>query len=82
MTPTTDDLNRNEKRNLYGSYHTNKLIKSKIDKLMHQMAVVECNLGIDSTDQEKKKAAKEQLLILAKIKKLDPIKYDILKKVI
>ncbi len=79
---TIEELSQHEKRNLYGSYHTNKLIKSKIDKLMHQMAVLECNLGIDSTDQEKKKTVNQQLLILAKIKKLDPIKYDILKKVL
>ena len=46
------------------------------------MAGLECNLGIDSTDQEKKKTVNQQLLILAKIKKLDPIKYDILKKVL
>ena len=52
MTPTTDDLNRNEKR------------------------------GIDSTDEEREKDTQEQLIFLSKIKELDPVKYDILKKVL
>ena len=46
------DLNRNEKRELLGTYHTNKKIKNQIDNLMHQMAIIECNLGIDSTLKE------------------------------
>ena len=28
MTPTTDDLNRNEKREIFGSYNTNKQTKA------------------------------------------------------
>ena len=46
---TTDDLNRNEKREIFGSYNTNKQIKAKIDALMEKMAQIECNLGVDST---------------------------------
>lgn len=79
---TTDDLNRNEKREIFGSYNTNKLVKAKIDSLMEAMAKVECNLGIDSTYEERKKANQEQLIYLSKIKELDPVKYDILKKVL
>ena len=82
MTPTTDDLNRNEKREIYGAYNTNKQVKAKIDALMEAMAKVECNLGIDSTDEEREKANQEQLIFLSKIKELDPVKYDILKKVL
>ena len=82
MTPTTDDLNRNEKREIYGAYNTNKLVKAKIDALMESMAKIECNLGIDSTDEEREKANQEQLIFLSKIKELDPVKYDILKKVL
>ena len=55
---------------------------SKIDSIMEKMASIECNLGIDSTDEEREKAKQEQLLLLSKIKELDELKYDILKKVI
>tara|TARA_R100001230_G_C5659371_1_gene164106 strand:- start:538 stop:783 length:246 start_codon:yes stop_codon:yes gene_type:complete len=79
---TSDELSQGEIRKLYGTYNTNKVIKSKIDAIMKQMAIIECNLGIDSTDDERKKAKEEQLLLLIKIKELDPIKYDILKKVL
>lgn len=79
---TSDELSQGEIRKLYGTYNTNKVIKSKIDAIMKQMATIECNLGIDSTDDERKKAKEEQLLLLIKIKELDPIKYDVLKKVL
>ena len=82
MTPTTDDLNRNEKREIFGSYNTNKQVRAKIDALMEAMAKIECNLGIDSTYEEREKASQEQLIFLSKIKELDSVKYDILKKVI
>ena len=49
---------------------------------MHKCQIIECNLGIDSTDDERAKARQEQLILLSKIKELDPLKYDILKKVI
>ena len=49
---------------------------------MHRCQVIECNLGIDSTDEERQIAKNEQLILLSKIKELDPIKYDVLKKVI
>ena len=82
-------LNRNEKRELLGTYHTDtkilnhrpfKKIKNQIDNLMHQMAVIECNLGVDSTIKEKSSAKKQQLELLKKIKSLDEIKFNILKK--
>ena len=79
---TTDDLNRNEKREIFGSYNTNKQIKAKIDALMEKMAQIECNLGVDSTYKEVQKAKSEQLIYLSKIKELDPLKYNILKKVL
>jgi|TARA_R100001530_G_scaffold62078_2_gene44713 hypothetical protein len=81
MTPIIDDLNRLEKKELLGTYVTNKRIKSQIDNLMHQMAVLECNTGIDTTEKERKQTLKEQLVLLKKIKELDPVKYDVLKKV-
>lgn len=79
---TTDDLSKHEKRQLFGAYQTNKFVKSKIDSLMHKCQIIECNLGIDSTDEEREKAKNEQLILLSKIKDLDPLKYDILKKVL
>ena len=82
MTPTTNDLSQHEKREIFGSYNTNKQVRAKIDSLMEAMAKIECNLGIDSTDEEREKASQEQLIYLSKIKELDPVKYDILKKVI
>ncbi len=82
MTPTTDDLSQHEKRKLFGSYNTNKQTRAKIDALMEAMAKIECKLGIDSTDDERAKAKQEQLIFLSKIKELDPVKYDILKKVL
>ena len=79
---TTDELSQNEKRKLFGSYNTNKQTKAKIDALMKAMANIECNLGIDSTDKERAKAKQEQLILLSKIKELDEVKYDVLKKVL
>ena len=49
---------------------------------MEAMAKAECTLGIDSTDEEKEKVKQEQLIYLTKIKELDPVKYDVLKKVL
>ena len=79
---TTEDLSKHERRQLFGAYQTNKIVKSKIDALMHQCQIIECNLGIDSTDDERARAKNKQLVLLSKIKELDPLKYDILKKVI
>ena len=76
MTPTTDDLSQ------HGTYNTNKVTRAKIDALMQAMANLECTLGIDSTDEEREQVKQEQLIYLSKIKELDPLKYDILKKVI
>lgn len=79
---TTDELSQNERRKLFGSYNTNKQTKVKIDALMKAMAKIECNLGIDSTDKEREKAKQEQLILLSKIKELDELKYEVLKKVL
>tara|TARA_B100001939_G_C16517952_1_gene436618 strand:- start:81 stop:326 length:246 start_codon:yes stop_codon:yes gene_type:complete len=78
----SDDLTQGEKRKLYGTYNTNKQTKAKIDALMEAMAKLECTLGIDSTDEEREKVKQEQLIFLGKIKELDELKYDILKKVL
>tara|TARA_Y100000361_G_C11085562_1_gene303546 strand:+ start:206 stop:454 length:249 start_codon:yes stop_codon:yes gene_type:complete len=82
MTPTTDDLSQHEKRKLFGTYNTNKVTRAKIDALMEAMAKLECTLGIDSTHEEREKVKQQQLIFLGKIKELDELKYDVLKKVI
>ena len=66
-----EELSKHETRIYYGAYQSNKLIKS-----------IECTLGIDSTEEERSKAKQKQLVLLSKIKELDELKYDILKKVI
>tara|TARA_S200002703_G_C3792588_1_gene244604 strand:+ start:2104 stop:2349 length:246 start_codon:yes stop_codon:yes gene_type:complete len=78
----SDDLTQGEKRKLYGTYNTNKQTKAKIDALMEAMAKLECTLGIDSTDEEREKVKQQQLIFLGKIKELDELKYDVLKKVL
>ena len=78
----SDDLTQGEKRKLYGTYNTNKQTKAKIDSLMEAMAKLECTLGIDSTDEEREKVKQQQLIFLGKIKELDELKYDVLKKVL
>ena len=78
----SDDLTQGEKRKLYGTYNTNKQTKAKIDALMEAMAKLECTLGIDSTDKEREKVKQQQLIFLGKIKELDELKYDVLKKVL
>jgi hypothetical protein len=82
MTHTSDELTQHEKRKLFGTYSTNKQTKAKIDALMEAMAKAECTLGIDSTDKEREKVKQEQLIFLGKIKELDELKYDVLKKVL
>jgi hypothetical protein len=77
-----EELSKHETRIYYGAYQSNKLIKSKIDAIMQKMASIECTLGIDSTEEERSKAKQKQLVLLSKIKELDELKYDILKKVI
>ena len=78
---TLDELSKHEQRIYYGTYESNQNIRSRIDSYMEKMAIIEANLGIDSTDKEKQKAKNEQLIYLSKIKELDEIKYDILKSV-
>ena len=41
-----------KKRIYYGTYQSNKIVRTKIDSLMRQMASFECTLGNDSTHEE------------------------------
>tara|TARA_Y100000746_G_C15401719_1_gene406638 strand:- start:32 stop:274 length:243 start_codon:yes stop_codon:yes gene_type:complete len=79
---TADELSKHEKRIYYGTYQSNKVIRTKIDSLMRQMASFECTLGNDSTYEERQEVKNKQIKLLLKIKELDELKYDVLKKVI
>ena len=79
---TAEELSKHEIRKYYGTYQSNKLIKSKIDSLMESMAKLECTLGIDSTYEERQKVKTKQIELLLQIKALAELKYDVLKKVI
>ena len=54
-------------------YYTSKEIKNKIDKLLQENAVVQSNLGIDSTKEERKNAKKETNRIKSDIKTMDKV---------
>lgn len=52
-------------------YYTEEDIKEKIDDLLRENASIQANLGIDSTDEERKTANDKWMEIAAKIKNLD-----------
>jgi hypothetical protein len=45
--------------------------RNKIDELLKQMAVINCNIGKDSSEDEKRLAGVELKKIVEKIKKID-----------
>lgn len=49
--------------------------KQRIDRLLHKIAVVEANLGTDSTPTERKIAEFEKDLLAKKIENIDPQVY-------
>jgi len=52
-------------------YYTNKKTRSKIDKLLHKNAIIQSNMGLDSTKQDKEKAHGQTENIYKEIKSLD-----------
>ena len=52
-------------------YYTDTDLRIKIDKQLHKMAMIESNLGTDSTPSEVKRAIKKKTTCMGKIKKLD-----------
>jgi len=54
-------------------YYTSIEIRKKIDKLLKENAVVQSNLGIDSTKEERKNAKKETNRIKSDIKTMDKV---------
>jgi hypothetical protein len=54
-------------------YYTNDVVRKKIDVLLQKNAVVQSNLGIDSTKEERKNAKKETSRIKSDIKTMDKV---------
>tara|TARA_R110000796_G_scaffold47227_1_gene113714 strand:+ start:479 stop:688 length:210 start_codon:yes stop_codon:yes gene_type:complete len=52
-------------------YYTEKDIRQEIDVLLQENASIQCNLGLESTDAERKEADDKWKVIAAKIKTLD-----------
>lgn len=53
-------------------YRTNQKVRERIDRLLKRSNTISANLGIDSTEKEKKEAKKEQARIDAQIREIDP----------
>ena len=62
---------RTSENNHLSFYYTNKKTKEKIDKLLKKNAIIQANLGIDSTDSERNKADKKVGELVKQIKGLD-----------
>jgi len=56
------------------TYQTCKLIKSKIDNHLQEMATLFANLGTDSTLEEIKEAYIQESNLIDIIEELDPVK--------
>ena len=62
---------RTSENNHLSFYYTNKKTREKVDKLLHKNAMIQSNLGIDSTDSERNRADKEVGELVKQIKGLD-----------
>jgi hypothetical protein len=56
------------------NYRTCKLIKIQVDELLHEMAVLFTNLGLESTPEEVARAYKTETERIDKIAEIDPNK--------
>ena len=56
-----------KKDRIVSKYETNKSVRAKIDKLLFDNAVIQSNLGIDSTELEKKEALEKTKVIAKKV---------------
>jgi len=56
------------------NYRTCKLIKIQVDELLHEMAVLFTNLGLESTPEEVARAYKTENELIDKIAEIDPNK--------
>lgn len=44
----------------------------EIDKILHQMAQLFQNIGVDSTEEERDQAKQQELMLIGKISQIDP----------
>jgi len=44
----------------------------EIDKILHQMAQIFQNIGVDSTEEERDQAKQQELMLIGKISQIDP----------
>ena len=52
-------------------YEQDEDTRKKIDELLHQNALIQCNLGMDSTPEEKKAAHDKWMVLAMQIRDLD-----------
>ena len=62
---------RTSENSYKSKYWTNAKIRAKIDKRKHAMAVIQSNLGKDSTPEEKAKARIRMEGLMLEIKRID-----------
>ena len=53
-------------------YHTDADVRKQIDELLHQNALIQCNLGTDSTKEERTEAKKQWMELAMQIRDIDP----------
>jgi len=53
-------------------YYTDADVRKQIDKLLHQNALIQCNLGTDSTKEERQEAKKQWMELAVQIRDIDP----------
>ncbi len=56
------------------NYRTCKLVKIQVDELLHEMAVLFTNLGLESTQEEVDRAYRIENELIDKIAEIDPQK--------
>ena len=53
-------------------YHTDEDVRKQIDELLHRNALIQCNLGIDSTKEERQEAKRKWMELAVQIRDIDP----------
>lgn len=63
--------------NSMSKYHEDDVSRKIIDDFLRENAHIECNLGLDSTPEERKIAKEKQAKLFAKIKMIDSEFYGV-----
>ena len=53
-------------------YHMDTDVRNQIDELLHQNALIQCNLGTDSTKEERTESKKQWMELAMQIRDIDP----------